>query len=144
MKNKDVKAVLDKITKENLTNGTLGDLWRELPDFISGEAWVGEIEDCADRLKDYLYEDEEEVTADIWDVSAEFGDNAIEDYHKNIIVRVYELELWAYVELDDEVEEIAGGYKSLTDLNRLYLYSAMRGLAYRVLTYAYENAEESE
>lgn len=143
MKAENLKATLATITKESMTNGTMSSLWEELPDMVSGEAWVAEIVDCADRIGDYL---SDEVTEDeLMEISYQFADSECEDYYKVINARVQGLDLWAYEELDDEVELISTGeFQTLTDLNSRYLYCAMRGLCETIARWAYENTEEGE
>ena len=147
MQGKEMKAVLSTITTESMTNGTMSELWEKLPDFIGGAEWVGEIDDMASKCADWI-SDEQDYTEDITDLDCKLANSEIEDYYVNINKRVQALSLWAYDELDDEVEEMTGGgdgaYSTLTALNSLYLFCAMRGLAYQILTYAYEKALELE
>ena len=148
MNGKAIKEALSTITQESMTNGSMGELWDNLPDFISGSDWVGEIADMARTASDWVSDDEEYTEDRLTDLSHDLANSECENYHVNINRRVQALSLWAYPELDDEVEDITGGgdsaYSSLTSLNSLYLYCAMRGLAYRILTYAYNKAEELE
>ena len=148
MQGKQIKATLSTITQESMTNGSMGELWDNLPDFISGSDWVGEIADMARTASDWVSDDEDYTEYMLTDLSNDLANGECENYHVNINRRVQALSLWAYPELDDEVEDITGGgdsaYSSLTALNSLYLYCAMRGLAYQVLTYAYNKAEELE
>ena len=144
MQGKQIKATLSTITQESMTNGSMSELWEELPDFISGSDWVGEIADMARTASDWVSDDEEYTEDRLTDLSDNLANSECEDYYVNINRRAQALSLWAYDELDDEV--IACGFegKTLTDLNTLYLFCAMRGLAYRILTYAYNKAEELE
>ena len=148
MQGKQIKATLSTITQESMTNGSMSELWQELPDFISGSDWVGEIADMARTASDWVSDDEEYTEYRLTDLSNDLANRECEDYYVNINKRVQALNLWAYDELDDEVEDITGGgdsaYSSLKALNSLYLYCAMRGLAYQILTYAYNKAEELE
>ena len=148
MNGKAIKEALSTITQESMTNGSMGELWDNLPDFISGSDWVGEIADMARTASDWVSDDEDYTEYMLTDLSNDLANGECENYHVNINRRVQALSLWAYPELDDEVEDITGGgdsaYSSLTALNSLYLYCAMRGLAYQVLTYAYNKAEELE
>ena len=148
MNGKAIKEALSTITQETMTNGTMGELWETLPDFIAGSDWVGEIADMARTASDWVSDDEEYTEDRLTDLSNDLANGECEDYYVNINRRVQALSLWAYDELDEEVEDITGGgdsaYSSLTALNSLYLYCAMRGLAYQVLTYAYNKAEELE
>ena len=147
MQGKELRAVLSTITTESMTNGTMSELWEKLPDFISGADWVGEIDDMASKCADWI-SDEQDYTEDITDLYCKLANSEIEDYYVNINKRVQALSLWAYDELDDEVEDMTGGgdgaYSTLTALNSLYLFCAMRGLAHQILTYAYEKALELE
>ena len=153
MQGKQIKATLSTITQESMTNGSMSELWEELPDFISGSDWVGEIADMARTATDWVSDDEEytwvsddeEYTDDrLMDLASDLANGECEDYYVNINRRAQALSLWAYDELDDEVIECGFEGKTLTDLNTLYLFCAMRGLAYRILTYAYNKAEELE
>ena len=148
MNGKAIKEALSTITQESMTNGSMGELWDNLPDFISGSDWVGEKPHMAQTASDWVSDNEDYTEYMLTDLSNDLANGECENYHVNINRRVQALSLWAYPELDDEVEDITGGgdsaYSSLTALNSLYLYCAMRGLAYQVLTYAYNKAEELE
>ena len=144
MQGKQIKATLSTITRESMTNGSMSELWEELPDFISGSDWVGEIADMARTAFDWVSDDEEYTEDRLTDLSDNLANSECEDYYVNINRRAQALSLWAYDELDDEVIECGFEGKTLTDLNTLYLFCAMRGLAYRILTYAYNKAEELE
>ena len=145
MNGKAIKTALSGITQETMTNGTMGELWETLPDFIAGSDWVGEIADMARTASDWVSDDEEYTEDRLTDLSHDLANSECEDYHININKRVQALSLWAYPDLDEEVgADEREGFKSLTDLNTLYLFCAMRGLAYQVLTYAYNKAEELE
>ena len=145
MQGKQIKATLSTITQESMTNGTMGELWEDLPDFIAGSDWVGEIADMAQTASDWVSDDEDYTEDRLTDLSHDLANSECEDYHININKRVQALSLWAYPDLDEEVgADEREGFKSLTDLNTLYLFCAMRGLAYQVLTYAYNKAEELE
>jgi hypothetical protein len=146
MQGKKIKAALGTITQESMTNGTMGALWHELPDFIAGSDWVDEIVDMARIASDWVTDDEDYTEDTIMDNSIHIADGEVEDYYATINKRVQALSLWAYPELDSEVAEFFGGEvnPSITDLNSHYLFCAMHGLAYRVLAYAYAAAEELE
>jgi len=144
MNGKAIKEVLSTITQETMTNGTMGELWETLPDFISGSDWVGEIADMARTASDWVSDDEDYTDDRLTDLSSDLANGECEDYYVNINRRAQALSLWAYDELDDEVIECGFEGKTLTDLNTLYLFCAMRGLSYRILTYAYNKAEELE
>ena len=142
MQGKQIKATLSTITQESMTNGSMSELWQELPDFISGSDWVGEIADMARTASDWVSDDEDYTEDRLTDLSDNLANSECEDYYVNINRRAQALSLWAYDELDDEVIHCGFEGKTLTDLNTLYLFCAMRGLAYRILTYAYNKAEE--
>jgi len=146
MNGKTLKNALSTITHESMTNGTMGELWEDLPDFIAGSDWVDEIVDMARTAADWLSDDEDYTEDTVTDNSIHLADSEVEDYHSNINKRVQALSLWAYPELDSEVSEFFGGEvnPSLTDLNSHYLFCAMQGLAYRILAYAYATAEALE
>jgi hypothetical protein len=144
MQGKQIKATLSTITQESMTNGSMNELWETLPDFIAGSDWVGEIADMARTAFDWVSDDKEYTEDRLTDLSDDLANGECEDYHVNINRRAQTLSLWAYDELDDEVIECGFEGKTLTDLNTLYLFCAMRGLAYRILTYAYNKAEEIE
>jgi hypothetical protein len=145
MQGKDLKIALSGITQETMTDGTMGDLWDKLPDYVAGSAWVGEILDMAQRASDWI-SDEDNYTDTATDISIHLADGEIEDYYSNINKRVQDLSLWARPELDSEVQEWFCGEvnPSLTDLNSHYLFCAMYRLAYAILEYASEKAEELE
>lgn len=143
MKAELLKATLATVTIESMTNGTMSSLWEELPDMVSGQEWVAEVVDCADRIGEYLSDEVEED--DLMELSYQFADSECEDYYKNINARVQALSLWAYDELDEEVADISGGeFQTLTDLNSKYLYCAMRGLFQVIAQWAWDNTEEGE
>ena len=144
MQGKQIKATLSTITQESMTNGSMSELWQELPDFISGSDWVGEIADMARTASDWVSDDEDYTEDRLTDLSDNLANSECEDYYVNINRRAQALSLWAYDELDDEVIHCGFEGKTLTDLNTLYLFCAMRGLSYRILIYAYNKAEEIE
>lgn len=149
MNKQHLTAALDEITVANLTNGSLSDLWSKLPDYVGGPKWVGEIADVASQWQGYVYDDVDYQLDRLTDYVGELADNEIQDYHSNINKRVQDLSLWAYPEIDQDVAELFGGYsndedRTITGLNSLYLYAAMRSLFYTVIEYAYERAEELE
>lgn len=142
MQGKQIKATLSTITEENMTNGSMSELWQELPDFIRGSDWVDEIADMARTASDWVSDDKDYTEDRLTVLSHDLANSECENYYVNINRRVQALDLWAYDELDDEVIECGIVGKTLTELNTLYLFCAMRGLAYQVLTYAYNKAEE--
>jgi hypothetical protein len=144
MNGKEIKAILNTITSESMTNGSMSELWDRLPDFIVGSDWVGEIADMARTASDWITEDQDYSEDIVSDLPWSLADSEVEDYHVNINKRVQSLSLWAYPELDDEVSDLGLKALTLTDLNNAYLYCAMRGLAAEILSYAYAKALELE
>lgn len=147
MNKQHLTAALDEITVANLTNGSLSDLWSKLPDYVAGPKWVGEIADAASQWQGYVYDDVDYQLDRLTDYVHELANSECEDYHSNINKRVQDLSLWAYPEIDGDIEELTGGQLvdlTLTGLNSLYLYAAMRSLFQAVIEYAYERAEELE
>lgn len=146
MQGKDILTVLSTITTESMTNGTMSDLWSELPDMVSGKDWVAEVVDSARQISEYIQADEDYSEDTLSDYVHEIANSEMEDYYSNINRRVQALSLWAYPELDDEVAELAGfaGTPSLTDLNSLYLYAAMRGLGDTIVRYLGSKVAELE
>jgi hypothetical protein len=145
MEGTTLTKVLEGVTLESMTNGTMSELWAELPEMVSGQAWVGEIVDCADTMRDYISNDEQISEDRLSDLGLEFANSEVEDYYNNINKRVQALSLWARGELDEEVLELTGGQpQTLTDLNSLYLWSAMRGLWDAVSRWALAQAEQLE
>lgn len=129
-----IKATLSTVTGDSMTNGTMSSLWELLPDNVAGPQWVGEVWGAARTLSDWLNDEKEYSLDDLQDMTGSLADSEVEDYYSNINRRVQELSLWASDELDEEVQELQAGRVglTLTDLNSLYLYCAMRGL-YSVL-----------
>ena len=147
MNKQHLTAALDEITVANLTNGSLSDLWSKLPDYVAGPKWVGEIADAADQWKGYVYDDKEYQLDDLTDYVHELANGECETYYSHINKRVQDLALWAYPAIDSDVEELTGGQivdLTLTGLNSLYLFAAMRSLFAAVIEYAYERAAELE
>ena len=136
----DIKSILEDITADSIQYGeSHHGVWENMPsDFISGAEWRGEIADMASQLAGY------DLNADnLDDISNEIANSECEDYYLNIANRFHELKLWAYDDLDEEVAELAGGEgMTANKVMSLYLYCAMRGLAYAVGSYALEQAEE--
>jgi hypothetical protein len=137
-----LKKTLATVTVESMTDGTMSTLWEMLPDMVSGREWVAEVVDCAERMSEFLGDEVEEE--ELQDLAHQFADSECEDYYKNINARVQALSLWAYDELDEEVQELAKPSPTLTDLNSAYLYCAMRGLFQVVAQWAWENTEGAE
>jgi hypothetical protein len=130
MNNKHLRLALNEITSENLTNGSLSELWTLLPHYVGGPNWIGEIADAADQLAEYVYGDNDTSEDKLSDYVHELANSECEDYYSNINKRVQDLSLWAYPALDYEVTELTGNQfdGTLTGLNSIYLYAAMREL----------------
>ena len=138
----DIKATLDIISRgENYY-----DIWNLLPEVASGTMWQGEIKDCASRIMEYLEDGKEYDLDDLRDWGGEFANLECEDYYSNINRRVQNLDLWASDELDAEVTEIVADDRemTLTKLQGIYLYYAMRQLWDAVADQAYINTDETE
>jgi hypothetical protein len=145
MNNKHLRLALSEITNETLTNGSLSELWTLLPDYVAGPNWVGEIADAADQLAGYIgYDDTSEDK--LPDYVHELADSECEDYYSNINKRVQDLSLWAYPALDYEVAELTGNQfdGTLTGLNSIYLYAAMRELYSAIAAHVTNRANELE
>jgi hypothetical protein len=146
--NKDnLIAALSEINAANLPGGNMSALWDKLPDYVAGPKWIGEIIDAASQWQGYVYEDKDYSLDDLTDYVHELANSECEDYYSNINKRVQDLALWAYPAIDSDVEELTGGQLvdlTLTGLNSLYLFAAMRSLFAAVIEYAYERAAELE
>ena len=146
--NKDnLIAALSEINAANLPGGSMSALWDKLPDYVAGPKWIGEIIDAAHQWQGYIYEDKDYSLEDLTDYVHELANGECEDYYSNINKRVQELSLWAYPAIDSDVEDLIGGQlvdTTLTGLNSLYLFAAMRSLFAAVIEYAYERAAELE
>jgi hypothetical protein len=146
--NKDnLIAALSEINTTNLPGGNMSALWDKLPDYVAGPNWIGEIIDAASQWQGYVYEDKDYSLDDLTDYVHELANGECEDYYSNINKRVQELSLWAYPAIDSDVEDLIGGQlvdTTLTGLNSLYLFAAMRSLFQAVIEYAYERAAELE
>lgn len=147
---KQLSTLLSSITAEAMhTGGACGpmaSLWELLPDTVAGPQWVGEIVDAASTLSSWLNDDEEYTLETISDLTPQLADSECEDYYSNINRRVQELSLWANSDLDEEVAQLAHNDESqtLTGLNALYLYCAMRGLYYVLAQWVMDRVEELE
>lgn len=141
MKGKELKATLDTIYQ-----GELHDIFNLLPEVAGGEHWLAEIKDCAQRVQDYLNDEDDYDLDDLRDLGWQFAESECEDYYSNINQRVQDLSLWASDELDTEVTDMVADDKemTLTKLQGLYLYYAMRRLWDAVVDQAYNNTEEVE
>lgn len=146
MNNKHLRLALSEITSETLTNGSLSELWTLLPDYVAGPNWVGEIVDAADQLAGYVYGNDDTSEDKLSDYVHELADGECEDYYSSINKRVQDLSLWAYPALDYEVAELAGNQfdGTLTGLNSIYLYAAMRELYSAIAARITNRASELE
>lgn len=146
MNGKSIKETLRTISTESMTDGTMGELWTKLPDYVSGSNWVGEIADASHTLEDYFLDEDDYNEDKMADLVHMFASSEVEDYHNHINKRVQDLSLWAWAELDDEVQEMnsSRSYPTLTDLNLQYLYSAMYRLGTALLEYVAEKVEQGE
>ena len=147
MNKQHLTAALNEINADNLPGGNMSALWDKLPDYVAGPNWIGEIIDAASQWEGYIYEDKDYSLDDLTDYVGELANSECEDYYSNINKRVQELSLWAYPEIDSNVLELIDperGDLSITGLNSLYLYAAMRSLFQAVIEYAYERAAELE
>ena len=147
MNKQHLTAALDEINATNIPGGDMSALWDKLPDYVAGPNWIGEIIDAANRWKDYVYEDKDYSLDELTDYVHELANSECEDYYSHINKRVQDLSLWARPEIDSDVEDLTGGQLvdlTLTGLNSLYLFAAMRSLFQAVIEYAYERAAELE
>jgi hypothetical protein len=147
MNNHYLRLALKDITNDNLTNGSLSELWTLLPDYVGGPNWIGEILDAADQLTGYFYDIEDHTNEDkLSDYVHELADSEREDYYSNINKRVQDLSLWAYPALDYEVAELTGNQfdGTLTGLNSIYLYAAMRELYSAIAAHITNRANQLE
>ena len=140
VKGSTLKATLSTITGENLPDT----LWELLPDHVAGAQWRGEIWEASRTLADWLTDSQDYDLDDLREMSYKLADSECEDYYHNINRRVQELSLWAVDDLDQEVRELQAGRVglTLTDLNSLYLYCAMRGLYDVLAQWAMDTVEE--
>ena len=141
-----IKQALNEITQESMTNGSMSSLWEMLPDYVAGSQWVGEIVDLAEQLSDYFTDGEDVEDYKLSDYCAEIADGETQDYYSNINKRVQELSLWAYPALDVSVAELGydGNDGTITSLNSLYLYCAMRESLESIAGYVARRVEEQE
>jgi hypothetical protein len=138
---KELQATLAKIE-----GGETYDIFNLLPDIAGGADWLDEVQDCARSMSEWLTDDKDYSLDDLRDIGAQWADSECEDYYSNINKRVQSLSLWASNDLDAEVQELFSRetVPTLTELNGLYLYSAMRQMWDAVADQAHQNTEESE
>lgn len=133
-------------TLRKIEQGELYSIFNLLPEVAGGPNWCGEIADTARTMRDYLDAEQDYTLDDLRDLGGDFANSEGEDYYATINKRVNDLSLWASPDLDEEVLEL-GGCKagaSLTDLQALYLYAAMRQLFDAVADQAFTNTPELE
>ena len=133
-----IKAELDRVA-ESIPH----EIWQSLPDIASGTEWTDFIADTAQRMTDYIY-DENKTLEDILDFGNEFADDQCVDTYAGTNKQVQELSLWASNDLDSAVEELSEGFKSLTRVNTLYLYKASRWTWGAVARYVFNKVTELE
>jgi hypothetical protein len=138
---KELQATLARIE-----GGELFEIFPMLPEIAGGAAWLGEVKDCARSMADWLTDDRDYTLEDLRDIGAQWADSEGEDYYNNINTRVQDLSLWASNDLDTEVQELFSkeSVPTLTELNGLYLYAAMRQLWDAVADQAHQNTETGE
>lgn len=148
MKEKEGKEMKGKnllVTLKKIEEGETYDIWDLLPDVASGEEWVGEIKNGAQAVADYIQEDEDYDIDDLRDNSHEYADGCTASSYRHIHDQVHELRLWASNDIEAEVSELAGNeIVSLTKLEALYYYTAMRMVFDAVADQAFQNTEEEE
>lgn len=140
MNGKELKATLAEIE-----GGERFDIFKLLPDIAGGQTWLNEIKDCARSMAEWLDDEQEYTLDDLRDLGGDWANSECEDYYSNINARVQSLSLWASNELDVEVQELGTQERemTLTSLNSLYLYAAMRQLWDAVADQAHTNTEEA-
>jgi hypothetical protein len=138
---KELQATLARIE-----GGELFNIFNLLPDIAGGAAWLGEVKDCARSMADWLTDDKEYDLDDLRDLGGNWANSECEDYYNNINTRVQDLSLWASNDLDTEVQELFSreAVPTLTELNGLYLYAAMRQMFDAVADQAYAHIEGRE
>lgn len=140
MNGKQLKVTLDRVRE-----GEYFDIFNLLPEVAGGEAWTAEIKDCARSMQEWLDDDKEYDLDDLRDLGGDWANSECEDYYNNINTRVQSLSLWASNDLDAEVADLTGGgdsaYSTLTALQGVYLYCAMRQLWDAVADQAVQNTE---
>lgn len=131
------------VTLKKIEEGETYDIWNLLPDVASGKEWAGEIKDGARAVAEYIQEDEDYDLDDLRDNSHEYADTCSSSSYKYIHDQVHELGLWASADIEAEVSELAGNeVVSLTKLESLYYYTAMRMVFDAVADQAHQNTED--
>jgi hypothetical protein len=137
-----------KETLKTIEGGEYFDIFNLLPEVAGGEAWTAEVKDCARSMSEWLDDEKDYDIDDLRDLGGQWANSECEDYYNNINTRVQSLSLWASNDLDAEVEDLTGGgdsaFSTLTALQSVYLYCAMRQLWDAVADQGLENTEERE
>lgn len=134
-------------TLRKIEQGELYSIFNLLPEVAGGPNWCGEIADMARTMRDWLDMERDYTLDDLRDLGGDVANSECEDYYATINKRVQDLSLWASNELDEEVSELFIGAQigsTITDLNSLYLYAAMRRLWDAVADQAFINTPELE
>lgn len=141
-KGSELIDLLSTVSKENIP----ASLWDLLPSSVAGEQWRGEIIAGAYTLAQWIDDSHSYSLEDLQDMTGQIADSECEDYYSNINTRVQELSLWADSDLDDEVAQLAPTDEAatLTGLNSLYLYAAMRRLDMALVQWVINTAQELE
>jgi hypothetical protein len=139
MLGKELHATLEKIEA-----GERYDIFNLLPEVAGGQVWLDETKDCARSMRDWLTDDRDYSLDDVRDIGGQWADSEVEDYYSNINKRVQDLSLWASNDLDTEVATLfeRENIPTLTELNSLYLYCAMRQMWDAVADQTFQNTEE--
>lgn len=138
----ELVTILSSVTKENIP----ASLWDLLPSSVAGEQWRGEIIAGAYTLAQWIDDSRSYSLEDLQDLTGQIANSECEDYYSNINTRVQELSLWADSDLDDEVAQLVSTDEpaTLTGLNSLYLYAAMRRLDMALAQWAIDTAQDQE
>lgn len=137
------KAILKVL--DEIKGGEYFDLWRTLPEVAGGEAWVNEIKDACDAVRDYITESEEYTADELKENSHEYADSGASSSYKYIHDMNHALSLWASDEIEAEAEELMdSNTQTIKRLESLYYYIALRATFCAVVDEAVENAEELE
>jgi hypothetical protein len=141
MLGKELHATLEKIEA-----GERYEIFNLLPEVAGGKVWLDEITECARSMRDWLTDDRDYSLDDVRDIGGQWADSETETYHNQINERVQALSLWASNDIDTEVAMLfeRENIPTLTELNSLYLYCAMRQLWDAVADQAYQNTEGAE
>lgn len=133
-------------TLKKIEGGELFDIFNLLPEIAAGPQWVAEITDCARSMAEWITDDRDYDLDDLRDIGGQWADSETETYHNHINQRVQDLSLWASNDIDTQVQELfqREAVPTLTELNSIYVYCAMRQLWDAVADQAHQNTEEEE